>query len=272
MPDEDLGDDAGSLWEQMAAEAVGPLALELSDPDGGKPWSWTVEAPDSDGVCELDEVANPLDVVDALLGGGDLADEVLDLLDRLPWSTTVATAARVRQHFALAPLPAGMWRELVEQIDLYGEAIEADLFDRGHDLLDWFRGRRPWPQLGRILGRLPEGSRYVAAILDDEDLAAERIAAETDAPRRRARPPLVGETAERMLLRGVLSAMLRLEHATYAVNAPKGKAGSPPQPLPGPETAEDRLRERLADQDVEELLDTLTPHWRGRSGHRSTAS
>lgn len=260
-----------SLWEQLATEAVGPLVLELADPDGDRPWSWTVAAPDSDGVCELDEVANPLDVVDALLGGGDLADEVLDVLDRSPWSVTVATAARIRGHFALAALPGGMWRALVEQVDLYGEAIEADLalggvgYSGGHDLLDWFRGRRPWPQLARLLQRLPEGSRYWAAILDDETLAAERIAAGIEPPPRRKTPPLLGETPERMLLRGILSGLQRVEHAVFAVQVGK-KAGPRPRPLPEPSTAEDRLREIAERLEIEDLFDQVTPHWRGTNG------
>lgn len=266
---DDLDDQStASLWEQMATEAAGPLVLTLPDPDGGRPWSWTVVAPDSDGVCELDEVTNPLDVVDALLGGGDLADEVLDLLDRLPWSTTVATAARIRHHFALTPLPPGMWQGIVEQIDLYGAAIDRDLalgghgYTGGHDLLDWFRGERPWSQLTRLLQGLPEGSRYWAAILDDEDLAAERIAAGTEPASRRSTPPLLGETAERMLLRAVLSTLQGVEHAVFAAQVGK-KAGPRPRPLPGPETAEDRLRDRQGTDELFELFDAMTPHWRG---------
>lgn len=276
---EDDEDETGpSLWEQLATEAVGALALELPDPDDAEQvLSWVLPAPDSDGVCELDEVTAPLDVVDALLGGGDLADEVLDVLERSPWPETPATAARIRGHFALTVLPPGMWPEIVERIDLYGEAIEADLalggvgYTGGCDLLDWFRGVRPWPQLLRLLDRLPAGSRYVAAILDDEDLARARIEAGVEPPPHRSTPPLLGETPERMLLRAVLSGLHRVEHAIFAAQVGK-KAGPRPRPLPGPSTAEERLREVLAVQEVEGLFDAVTPHWRGAAGPHAGAA
>jgi hypothetical protein len=271
---EDDEDETGpSLWEQLATEAVGALVLELPDPDDAEQvLSWVLPAPDSDGVCELDEVTAPLDVVDALLGGGDLADEVLDVLERSPWPETPALAVRVRDHFALAALPAGMWQEIVERVDLYGEAIEADLalggvgYTGGHDLLDWFRGDRPWPQLLRLLERLPEGSRYVAAILDDEELARARIEAGVEPPAPRSTPSLLGETAERMLLRAVLSGLMRVEHAVFAAQVGK-KAGPRPRPLPGPSTAEDRLREAISVAEIEDLFDQVTPHWRDQNGH-----
>lgn len=273
-PGLDEGDERGpSLWEQLATEAVGVLVVELSDPDDDRRvHRWTLAAPDSDGVCELDDVTHPTDVVDALLGGGDLADEVLDVLDRSPWPATPALAARIRGHFALADLPPGMWQEIVERVDIYGEAIDADLalggvgYTGGHDLLAWFRGDRPWPQLLRLLDRLPEGSRYVAAILDDEDLARARIEAGVEPPPRRSAPPLLGETAERMLLRAVLSTLQGVEHAVFAAQIGK-KAGPRPKPLPGPETAEDRLRDRQGTQDLFDLFDAMTPHWRGTNGH-----
>lgn len=255
-----------SLWEQFATEAVGPLLLEL--PDGDDTVSWSVDAPDSDGVAELDELTDPPDVIDALIADEQVADEVLDRLDALPWSDTLATAAAIRDHFALAVLPAGMWHDVVEQVDLYGEAIEADLalggigYTGGVDLLDFFRGDRPWQQLVRLLQRLPEGSRYVSAVLDDEDLAADRIAAGMEPPTPRKLPPLLGETQDRMLLRGVLSQLMRLEHAVYAAQAGK-KAGRPPRPLPGPQTAEERVRERVALSEVEDLFDQVSPGWRG---------
>lgn len=244
-----------SLFEQMMAEAVEPLSLAL----GGQVWE--IRVPDSDAVCALDELTRPADILGHLLGD-DLADDVLDVLDTRPWSLTLSVTAEIRRHFALAPLPRGMWTDIVEQIDLYGEAIESDLADRGWDLLDWFRGRRPWTQLARLLARMPEGSRYQAAVLDDEDLALARIQAEDDdPPPRSGRPPLVGETQDRMLLRAIASQLLRIEHAVYASQVGK-KAGRPPRALPGPQTAEERVRERLADQDVEEIFDAVTPGWR----------
>ncbi|GAA1402023.1 hypothetical protein GCM10009613_61260 [Pseudonocardia kongjuensis] len=260
MPDPDAGAD--SLFEQLQAEAVGPLHLRLGD--GDDPPVWTLAAVDSDGVCELDELHNPLDVVEALVGE-DLADEIIDELEELPWSVTRTVAAQIREHFALADLPPGMWAHLVEQLDLYGADIESDLAEhRGADLLDWFRGRRPWPQLARFLTRLPEGSRYHAALLGDEELAREQIEAEQgdDEDGSSRRPPLVGETQGLSLLRAAVSALMRVEHAIYAAPAPKSKRGNPPRPLKGPLTAKDRLLDELGTAEVFDIFDQVTPGWR----------
>lgn len=256
---DDPADAAPSLFEQFCAEAVPPFRLELDD--GPDVLTWLIPAPDADGVCELDAGAHPRDVISTLLGDGDVADEVLDALDPLPWARTLETAVGLRAHFALATLPSGLWTHLVERIDLYGEQIEADLSDRGHDLLDWFRGRRPWPQLIRLTDRLPDGSRFRAALADDEDLARERIESGAEPAAARSRPPLEGETQDRMLLRAAVTGLLRVEHAVYAAQA-GNKAGRPPPPLPGPETAEDRLRAAYEMAGVEDIFDQVSPGWR----------
>jgi hypothetical protein len=245
-----------SLFEELQAQAVDPLVVEL--PDGDEHARWVLEAVDSDGLCEVVRLSHPADILDALLGD-DLGDEVLDLLDPLPWSRTLDLLAQLRRHFSIPELPAGMWTHLVEQIDLYGEDIESDLFP--WDLLDYFRGARPWQQLARLLPRLPEGSRYRAALLDDEELAEQRLASDDGTPGR-ARPPLVGETQDRALLRAIASGLPRLEYAVYAAQAGKKRKGRPPRPLQGPETAEDRIKDRLAQADVEEIFDAATPWWR----------
>ncbi|GAA4845476.1 hypothetical protein GCM10023201_40910 [Actinomycetospora corticicola] len=249
-----LTDPAPSLFEQLMAEAVDPLLVELDDDNAVQ-----VDGPSADAVSDLDHL---LGVEDVTAWVEDVSGELAGLLARRPWTVTLDAVAGIRGHFALVDLPPGMWTVLVEQVDLYGEAIETDLFDRGSDLLDWFRGRRPWPQLLRLMQRLPPESHYKAALLDDEELAEERIAAEqADGERRssKSKPPLVGETQERALLRSIAGALPRIEHAVYAVNAPKGKAGRPPTGLPSPETAEDRVRSRLGDADVEDLIAAATP-------------
>lgn len=262
-PDDDEA-SAGSLFEERQAEAVAPFTIELDTDDGLR--TWTVEAVDSDGVCELDELEHPLDVVEALLGD-ELGEDVVDELEILPWSRTRELARDLRAHFSLPDLPPGLWTFLVEQIDLYGDAIDRDLalggrgYTGGWDLLDWFRGRRPWPQLARLIGGLPEGSRYSAAILDDEELAAERLERGEERTGR-STPPLVGETYDRALLRALVSGMGRVEYAVYAAAAGKKRTGSPPKALPGPETAEDRLREAIGLAQVEEIFDMATPWWR----------
>lgn len=274
VPDDDPDPDrhhepddvAPSLWEEFAEQAVAAFVIALPDPhDPGLEREWTLRAPHRDGVAALDEQRRPLEQLADLIGDDLVTDQVVEALDRLDWEDTLDLVGDLRAHFALPDLPAGMWTVLVEQIDCYGTAIEADLFDRGADLLDWFRGHRPWQQLARLLARLPEGSRYRAAILDDEDLAEQRIAQGLERPTDRSLPPLEGETQDRMLLRAVVSALLRVEHAVFAVNAKKGKAGKPPRPLPGPQTAEDRVREAYADADVEDIFDQVTPWWRDES-------
>lgn len=278
-PDQGPGDHGDSLFEQMMAEAVAPLRLQLG-PDPTDP-TWTIEAVDSDGVIELDDLTGALDIVEALVGD-DLADEVIDGLELLPWTATLAVAGQLRDHFALAELPPGMWSFLIEQIDLYGADIESDLADRGDDLLDWFRGRRPWPQLDRYLRRMPEGCRYHAALLADEDLAARQIEQEQDTPDDEdgdgsRRPPLVGETQGLSLLRSAVSALLRVEHAVYAAQAPKNKRGRPPDPIKGPLTAKDRLLDEIGTAEVYDIFDQVTPGWRDEqpdppSGFRESPS
>lgn len=258
MPD-DTGGGADSLFEEFMAEAVEPLHLEL--PDGDDTAAWTLHAVDSDGVVDLDDLTNPRDIVDALVGD-ELADDVIDVLAVLSWDHTLDTADRLRSHFALDELPSGMWANLVDQIDIYGAAIESDLADRSIDLLDFFRGRRPWQQLARMLPRLPEGSRYRAALLDDDELALERLEAESgDDQPKPTRPPLVGETQDRALLRQVVSFLRRIEHGVYNAQAPRNKRTRPPEPLKGPETAEDRIRDLVGDAEVEEIFDQVIPGW-----------
>lgn len=249
-----------SFFAQLCAEAVSPWVLTL--PYQTKELTWVVPAPLADGVAELDEINHPLDILSALVGD-EVGDDILLALEPLDWSVTVDSVASLRKHFALAYLDRGMWAHVVERIDLYGEEIESDLSGQGHDLLDWFRGKRPWPQLIRLVGRLPPGSRFWGALADDEDLARERIDQAMEVPEGRPTPPWEGETQDRMLLRSAVSILLRVEHAIYAVNAPKGQAGTPPRPLPSPVTAETRLRDSDAAQEIDEIFDSVTPGWRG---------
>lgn len=277
-PAPDDPDAAPSLFHLLMVETLPTLEIGLGDR------VVVVDHPSADAVCELDTLAHGVtvrglwdwlddvapDVLDALLGDSEDIDAAPALAGLL------ASVRAVRSHFALVDLPPGMWTAVVEQVDLYGEAIETDLSDRGQDLLDWMRGRRPWPQLLRLIQRLPPESHYKASLLDDEDLAHEQIAAEdagTAAPPRQ-RPPLVGESYERTLLRSIASSLPRIEHAVYAVNAPKGKGGKPPNALPGPEAATERVRDRMANADVDDLIAQVTPeHARtAPSGFRERAS
>ena len=281
-PDEDEA-SGPSLFEELLADAVAPLTFYLAEQ------SWTVDVPTADEVAALDTCTDAFDVLDELLGD-ELADPVLDLLDDMPSYVTDALAGQLLEHFHLTDPPPYGWAELVKRIDKFGAAIEADLpheWPGTYELEQWFRGERRWPQLYRLLEQLPPGSRWDAALQSDEELAQAQLDEEAeredededDEPRERPRPPLVGETYDRKLLRGVLSSLLRIEHATYAVHAPKGKSGQAPEPLPGPLTARSLLMRDYGMDEVHEIFAAIEgrdPAEVGRdeppSGYRSTDS
>ena len=260
-----VGDaDRESLFEELMLDAVGPLTVRL---DGRE---WIVDVPSSGEVAALDDCLEPDEVLDELLGD-ELADEVLDVLDDLPSSITLDLADRVLEHFHLTGPPPGGWAELVRRVERYGAAIEADLPHEwpGIELRAWFRGERPWPELYRRLDTLPAGSRWMAAVLSDEELAREQLEAEADldddeAAERDADPgpPLVGETYDRQLLRAAVSILQRIEHATYAVNAPKGRAGRPPRPLERPRTARQQVQNEAGLDEVYAIFAAVDETWR----------
>lgn len=269
-----------SLFEELLADAVAPLTFQLAEQP------WTVDVPTADEVAALDTCTDAFDVLDELLGD-ELADPVLDLLDDMPSYVTDALAGQLLEHFHLADPPPYGWAELVRRIDRYGSAIEADLPHEwpGIELTDWFRGRRRWAQLYRLLDQLGPGTRWDAALQSDRELAQAQIDADAekdddeDERREQPRPPLVGETYDRKLLRAAVSALLRIEHATYAVHAGKGKAGTPPHPLPGPRSARDELMRDFGMDEVWDIFAAIEgrdPAEVGRdeppSGYRTTDS
>lgn len=129
--------------------------------------------------------------------------------------------------------------------------------DRGHDLLDWFRGHRPWAQLKRFVDRLPAHSRYGAALLEDPEVA-EQMAVLDD-----------GDTADMTMAgfdpyRSLLSALIdAVNQNTVAVIAVAG--GDPPEfaPAPRPVTGLEKARLRVRHQAREAFADALlgiSPH------------
>lgn len=126
---------------------------------------------------------------------------------------------------------------LVELINRHGEDIEADFFERGWDLLDWFRGERPWSQLLRFINRLPNHSHYKSAILDDDEVARQTVQSGMKAQNRKT---MLGFTPEVSALLDLTSWVKNLYGLTHAVNA-DGKYPDLPA-TPYPETAFDRLR------------------------------
>lgn len=148
-------------------------------------------------------------------------------------------------------------------IDRYGGELEYDLHhELGLDLLDWFRGRHPWPKLLRLAARLPAHSQYKAAAADDDDLA-EQLADRAEGESAQAWMTMLGWTPERALLTALVEAVGDLTAITIAVNSEGGKVPDAPR-LPRPALALDRIEKRRAEQAREALLDKLLP---GRTSH-----
>lgn len=257
MPAADEDEPARSFFADRLAEhhqpwALPPVAVEYVDDAGPYELRLAVslEPPDDYQVCELDECNGALDELEVL--AGNLFDDLLDALDALGRSPA-SVADEVLEHFALGQPPEDGWHELVERLNVYGEALEFDVFERtGGDLGPWFRGELSWDHLLRIASRLPPGSHYRAAMADDDELAA-RIAAVHGPPSKRKktrRPPLQGFTTEIQYLHDIRNALQRVPWAVFAAQAPSGKRGSAPRPAKGPETADDRY----------ELLDARREH------------
>ncbi|MEV6321370.1 hypothetical protein AB0M45_09260 [Nocardia sp. NPDC051787] len=139
-------------------------------------------------------------------------------------------------------------------IDDFGEEIEADLFERGWDLLDYFRGVRPWPQLVRLLRRLPMWSHYQSALLMDPELG-ERRAREEPPEDDAAPPPLAPlhyDLPALLMLRqiDVTKELIRTVASAFSTHAVP-----PLPPEPRPTTAEALARARA---DFDQIRDVLT--------------
>ncbi|WP_109523560.1 MULTISPECIES: hypothetical protein [Nocardia] len=137
-------------------------------------------------------------------------------------------------------------------IDRHGEDIEADLFHRGWDLLDYMRGERPWTQLIRLARRLPMWSHYQAALLMDPELGELHAQEEID---ENAPPspisPLYYDLPTLLMLRhiDVTKELIRVVASLFS-----DSPAAPIPPEPRPSTAEARARAR-ADRD--QVLDVL---------------
>jgi len=101
----------------------------------------------------------------------------------------------------------------------------------------------------------------MAAVHDDDDVAAELIARGGDevARKRSERFGLEGWTYERELLVGITEVLLSVRSTLIAVNTPKGKAPPKVKPLPRPRTAMDRVEALQRQAARHELLAQLTP-------------
>lgn len=95
----------------------------------------------------------------------------------------------------------------------------------------------------------------MAAVLDDEEIA-ERLLSEPDGPARAM--DLVGWTYDRELLAGIFEAILRLTSITIAANSKDGKVPKV-TPLPRPQTAVQRVRLRLVQEDLQHVVTAFRP-------------
>lgn len=140
-------------------------------------------------------------------------------------------------------------------IESFGEEIEADLFERGWDLLDYFRGVRPWPQLIRLLRRLPMWSHYHSALLMDPEIGECRAREEVDEDA--APPPLSPlhyDLPSLLMLRqiDITKELIRVIATVFG-----GAPGAPMTPEPRPTTAEAMARARLDRDQVRDVLTRL---------------
>lgn len=143
-------------------------------------------------------------------------------------------------------------------IERYGEAIEVDLFERGGwDLLDFFRGARPWSQLTRIVDTLPAWSRTGRAMADDDEL--QRYREQRGVSHSRPRPPRITEWSDFDELIATITDVGNLIRTTIAqANAPKGKRYQF-KPHRRPKSAAERAAARRERETVEDIVRLVRP-------------
>lgn len=130
----------------------------------------------------------------------------------------------------------------------------------GLDLHDFVRGRYPWGKFLRLVDALPTNSHYKDRLLSDPDIAADLLAAERasdeyqipgtgEAPE----PDFTDESPSYQLLRVLTEAVQMLVYLT-ASNA----NNNPPEPLPRPRTALDKLKQEQVFETLDDALTALT--------------
>lgn len=153
---------------------------------------------------------------------------------------------------------AGGRERLVYLLTRYGEAIEADLAlgtattSGGWDLAELWQSRR-WRFLLNLIDHLPRGSRYVAALANDDELADEFGDEIENAPP--PPPPLTEWTADHEKLTLIADRLGELLHLTAAANS--DRKPPPYRMLPRPDTALKRKARRRRDHKRALIADRL---------------
>ncbi|WP_394360736.1 hypothetical protein [Amycolatopsis sp. SB7-3] len=116
------------------------------------------------------------------------------------------------------------------------------------DLLTFFRSERPWPQLLRLIERLPDHSHYKVAIHDNDDLARRLHEIEDTAGRRSSNLRTVDAhtwTPERAILTDVADILLNIRSSLEAQRTGKSQTATP---MPRPRLARDRIEAAASQQ------------------------
>ena len=240
------------MFTAYLKEAVEPFVLVAG------PRRIVIGHPSSASVAALDRAAGPLGVLRALLDDDTFA-AVRGLLVGTPPGATAALALDVRKHYALACDPAGGWSSLVDLLDRYGAAIEFDLFSHGGwDILDWFRGTRPWPQLLRLVDKFPPLSQFRRAIADDDDLARqyEVSGAALTGP---GKPTLAHWTELDDLKATIIDGFSLVQLAIASQHTPKGKPAPKFRATPRPKTAWHRAQRRRDEAAHRDIVSQVLP-------------
>jgi hypothetical protein len=129
-------------------------------------------------------------------------------------------------------------------------------------LLDFFRGVHPWPQLYRLIDRLPTLSHFQRALADDDEVAD--AALRRGHGSRRGRPPVTEWDQFDELLATIADGVNSLRQTVIAVNTPKGKKVPPLTFAKRPLSAVERIERRRERAVLDEIVAKATPDYRPR--------
>jgi hypothetical protein len=131
----------------------------------------------------------------------------------------------------------------------------------GWDLLDYFRGVRPWAQLQRLVEGFGPWTHTGRAIADDDDLQRDREDRLGLAKAGRSRRPRLTEWSETdEILATLRDVAERISKTVVQVNTPKGKSAPKFSPQFRPKSAHERAERRRDLDVVTEIVAAATPH------------